>query len=114
MRRGFKVEDVAIQELQRPFGQDHLIAVDRRQPMDHNPARPSAIIGVAVQREYLAAIGPRRLDGLFEFGKNPLREGLTSFPGGHRDLDAEHRSVVDFTMKGEEDGIANLVSLAQP
>ncbi len=33
-----KAEDVAIEQLQRQFGKDDLLAADRRQSMDHDAA----------------------------------------------------------------------------
>src|SRR5262245_53687081 len=57
-----EVQDIAVEELYCRFGQDHLMASDRRQPMDNDALRPASVVAMILKRQDLAAIGSRCVD----------------------------------------------------
>src|SRR5580698_11292882 len=69
-----KAQDVAVKQLQCGFGQDHVLAFNRWQSVDRDASRASPIIRIAVERQDLAAIATRGVDGVLQLGEAALDE----------------------------------------
>lgn len=83
-----KAQHVAVEQFQRRFGQDYLLAPNRRQPVDHDAFRASPIIRIAIERQDLAAIATRRVDGVLQLRETALHEFAARRPGRYGNLDA--------------------------
>src|SRR5579863_198368 len=82
--------------------------------MDCDASRASVIFGAGIERKDLAAIGTRRANRALQFGKTALHELRAYLAGRHRYLDAGPSLPTVLTMRGQYDGVAQAVSLAEP
>jgi hypothetical protein len=109
-----KFSYVAVEQLQRCLGEDHVLASNRRQFVDHDASRASAIIRVAIERQDLAAIGARSVDGALELGEAALHELCAIGAGRQGNLDPGPGLTVILPMRGEHDRVAQAAGLAEP
>ena len=109
-----KIEDVAVEQSQGGFGQDHVLASNRRQFVHHDASRASPIIGVAIERQHLAAIAARGVDGTLQLGETALHELRAIGAGRQGNLDPGPGLTVILPMRGEHDRVAQAAGLAEP
>src|SRR5579864_5492464 len=82
--------------------------------MDCDASRVSAVLRAAIERQDLAAIRTCRVYRAFQFGETALHELRAHLAGRHRYLDAGSSLAIVLAMRGEQDSVAQAVSLAEP
>ncbi|WP_246510479.1 hypothetical protein [Bradyrhizobium glycinis] len=109
-----EIQYIAIEQPQSPLRQDHLVASDGRQPVHIDAAGLAAVVGRRLERQDLAAIGARRLHGVFELSEATLHHGRPRASGGHHDFDPDAGLATRFAIGAEQDRISQTVQLAKP
>ena len=109
-----KVQDVTVEQFQRGFGQDHVLAPNRRQLVNRDALRESLIICVSIERQDLAAIGARRVDGFLQFQETALYKLATRRADRHGNLDAGSSLSAVLPMSGKHHCIAQAISETEP
>ena len=82
--------------------------------MDRNASRAPSIIAIAIERQDLAAIGTRGVDGGLQLGETALHELRAIGAGRHGNLDAGPGLVAVLPVRGERDRVAQAVGSAEP
>jgi hypothetical protein len=109
-----KAQDVAVEQLQCGFGQDHVLALNRWQLVDHDASGASPIIRIAIERQDLAAIATRGVDRALQLGETALHELRAISAGRHGNLDPGPRLIAILPMRGEDDRVAQTINLTEP
>src|ERR1700682_1326356 len=109
-----KAKDIAVEQFQCGFGQYYFVALNRGNFVDRNASRAPSIIAIAIERQDLAAIGTRGVDGGLQLGETALHELRAIGPGRHGNLDAGPGLVAVLPVRGERDRVAQAVGSAEP